>query len=215
MFGHQFSAIWIDYRGIKDEFMWPQGIDYFENSRRAVLAQRAYAIRNPLDWKGYGPNVWGLSASDGPGYFKMPYLGQTRQFHAYAARGVSLVETLDDGTITPYAAIASLPFAPEVVVPAAQEMYKKYGSQIYGKYGFVDAFNPSFDYDVPLRRGKRARGLGWVATDYLGIDQGPIVAMIENYRSELIWNVMKRNPIIVRGLKRAGFEGGWLETAQP
>ncbi len=215
MFGHQFSAIWIDYRGIKDEFMWPQGIDYFENSRRAVLAQRAYAIRNPLDWKGYGPNIWGLSASDGPGYFKMPYLGQTRQFHAYGARGVSLVETLDDGTITPYASIGSLPFAPEVVIPAAQEMYKKYGSQIYGKYGFVDAFNPSFDYDVPLRRGKRVRGLGWVATDYLGIDQGPIVCMIENYRSELIWNVMKRNPIIVRGLKRAGFEGGWLETAAP
>lgn len=215
MFGHQYSAIWIDYRGIKDEFMWPQGIDYFENSRRAVLAQRAYAIRNPLDWRGYGPNVWGLTASDGPGYFKLPYLGQTRQFHAYAARGVSLVETLDDGTIAPTASIASLPFAPEVVVPAAQEIYKKYGSQIYGKYGFVDAFNPSFDYDVPLHRGRRVRGLGWVATDYLGIDQGPIVAMIENYRSELIWNVMKRNPYIVRGLQRAGFEGGWLETARP
>jgi hypothetical protein len=215
MFGHQFSAIWIDYRGIKDEFMWPQGIDYFENSRRAVLAQRAYAIRNPLDWRGYGPNIWGLSASDGPGYFKMPYLGQTRQFHAYGARGVSLVETLDDGTITPYAAIASLPFAPEVVIPAAQEMYKKYGSQIYGKYGFLDAFNPSFDYDVPLHRGKRIRGFGWVASDYLGIDQGPIIAMLENYRSELIWTVMKRNPYIVRGLKRAGFEGGWLETAAP
>ena len=213
MFGHQFSAIWIDYRGIKDEFMWPQGIDYFENSRRAVLAQRAYAIRNPLDWRGYGPNIWGLSASDGPGYFKMPYLGQTRQFHAYAARGVSIVETLDDGTITPYAAIASLPFAPEVVIPATQEMHDKYGSQIYGKYGFVDAFNLSFDYDVPLRRGKRVRGFGWVATDYLGIDQGPIIAMIENHRSELIWNVMKRNPHIVRGLKRAGFEGGWLDTA--
>jgi hypothetical protein len=212
MFGHQFSAIWIDYRGIKDEFMWPQGIDYFENSRRAVLAQRAYAIRNPLDWRGYGPNIWGLTASDGPGHFKMDYLGQQRQFHAYAARGVSMVETLDDGTIAPYAAIASLPFAPEVVIPATREMHKKYGSQIYGKYGFVDAFNPSFDYDVPLRRGRRVRGMGWVASDYLGIDQGPIIAMIENHRSELIWNVMKRNPYIVRGLKRAGFEGGWLET---
>jgi hypothetical protein len=211
MFGHQFSAVWIDYRGIKDEFMWPQGIDYFENSRRAVLAQRAYAIRNPLDWKGYGPNIWGLTASDGPGYFKLPYLGQTRQFHAYAARGVSMVEVLDDGTIAPYAILASLPFAPEIVLPSAREMYKKYGAHIYGKYGFVDAFNPSFDYDVPLTRGRRVRGLGWVASDYLGIDQGPIVAMIENYRSELIWTVMKRNPYIRRGLKRAGFEGGWLD----
>ncbi|HTU66742.1 MAG TPA: glucoamylase family protein [Steroidobacteraceae bacterium] len=213
MFGHQFSAIWIDYRGIKDEFMWPQGIDYFENSRRATLAQRAYAIRNPMDWKGYGPNIWGLTACDGPADVRMPYLGQTRQFHSYAARGVSRVDTVDDGTIAPYAAIASLPFAPEIVMPAAREMYKKYGSHIYTKYGFVDSFNPSFDYDnVPLRHGKRVRGGGWVATDYLGIDQGPIIAMLENYRSELIWSVMRRNPYIRSGLQRAGFEGGWLDS---
>ena len=88
MFGHQFSAIWIDYRGIKDEFMWPQGIDYFENSRRAVLSQRAYAIRNPLDWRGYGPNIWGITACDGPGDFLLPYLGEMREFRRYAARGV-------------------------------------------------------------------------------------------------------------------------------
>jgi hypothetical protein len=213
MFGHQFSAVWIDYRGIKDEFMWPQGIDYFENSRRAVLAQRAYAIRNPLNWKGYGPNIWGLSASDGPADAQLHYQGELRQFRTYSARGVSLVETFDDGTITPYAAIGSLPFAPEVVVPAAREMYKKYGSSIYGKYGFIDAFNPSFEYDVPLKRGKIVRNAGWVDSDYIGIDQGPIVAMLENHRSELIWNVMKKNEYIRRGLKRAGFEGGWLDYA--
>lgn len=212
MFGHQYSAIWIDYRGIKDEFMWPQGIDYFENSRRATLAQRAYAIRNPMDWRGYGPNIWGLTACDGPGDFKLPYMGQMRQFRSYSARGVSRVETFDDGTIAPTAAIASLPFAPEIVVPAAYEMYKKYGSHIYEKYGFVDAFNPSFDYDVPLKRGKRIRGLGWVDSDHLGIDQGPIIAMIENHRSELIWTVMRKNPYIRAGLQRAGFEGGWLDS---
>ena len=88
MFGHQYSAVWIDYRGIQDRFMYMQGFDYFENSRRAALAQRAYAIRNPLDWRGYGPNVWGLTASDGPANVKLPYRGQTRQFHSYAARGV-------------------------------------------------------------------------------------------------------------------------------
>jgi hypothetical protein len=213
MFGHQYSAIWIDYRGIKDEFMWPQGIDYFENSRRATLAQRAYAIRNPLDWKGYGPNIWGLTACDGPGDFKLPYLGQTRQFRSYSARGVSRVESFDDGTIAPTAALASLPFAPEIVVPAAREMYKKFGGHVYGKYGFVDAFNPSFDYDVPLRRGKRVRGLGWFDSDHVSIDQGPIIAMIENWRSELIWTVMRKNPYIRSGLQRAGFEGGWLDTA--
>ena len=177
-----------------------------------MLAQRAYAIRNPLDWRGYGPNIWGLTASDGPGDFKLSYLGEIREFNSYAARGVSRVETFDDGTIAPTAAIASLPFAPEIVVPAAREMYKRYGAHIYGRYGFVDAFNPSFNYNVPLKRGRRVRGLGWVASDYLGIDQGPIIAMIENYRSELIWHVMKRSPYIRRGLARAGFTGGWLDA---
>ena len=99
------------------------------------------------------------------------------------------------------------------MIPAVQTMHQRYGRYIYGKYGFVDAFNPSFDYDVPLRHGKRVRGVGWVDTEYLGIDQGPIISMIENYRSELIWSVMKRNEYVRRGLERAGFEGGWLGTA--
>jgi hypothetical protein len=211
MFGHQYTHIWIDLRGIKDEFMWPLGMDYFENSRRAVLAQRAYSIRNPMDWRGYGPNIWGLSASDGPGDYELVYLGQKRKFYSYAARGIGLQEVVDDGTIAPTAVLGSLPFAPEVVIPAVQTMYKQYGRHIYGKYGFVDAFNPSFDYDVPLRHGRRVRGIGWVDTEYLGIDQGPIISMLENYRSELIWSVMKRNEYVRRGLKRAGFEGGWLQ----
>jgi hypothetical protein len=119
-------------------------------------------------------------------------------------------EVFDDGTIAPTAAIASLPFAEEIVVPAAREMHKRYGQYIYGKYGFVDAFNPSFDFDVPLKRGRRVRGVGWVASDYVGIDQGAIISMIENHRSELMWTVMKRNPYIRNGLTLAGFEGGWL-----
>jgi hypothetical protein len=212
MFGHQYTHVWIDLRGIKDEFMWPQGFDYFENSRRAVLAQRAYAIRNPMDWRGYGPNIWGLTASDGPGNYELVYQGQKRKFYSYAARGVGLYETRDDGTIAPTAALGSLPFAPEVVLPAAQAMHKRYGRYIYGKYGFYDAFNPSFDYDVPLQHGRRIRGQGWFDTEYLGIDQGPIISMIENYRSELIWTVMKRNSYVREGLRRAGFEGGWLRS---
>jgi hypothetical protein len=117
----------------------------------------------------------------------------------------------DDGTIAPTAAIASLPFAPEIVIPATVEMHRRYGAQIYGRYGFLDAFNPSFDFDVPLHHGQRVPGFGWVDTDYLGIDQGPIIAMIENYRSGLVWKVMRRNPYIRRGLERAGFTGGWLQ----
>ena len=138
-----------------------------------MLAQRAYAIRNPLDWLGYGPNIWGITASDGPGDLQLRYRGETAPVPVvFGARRRAASESFDDGTIAPTAAIASLPFAPEVVVPAAREMHKKYGQYIYGKYGFVDAFNPSFDYDVPLRHGRRIRGVGWVATDYLGIDQG-------------------------------------------
>ena len=133
MFGHQYSATWIDFRGIKDEFMWPLGLDYFENSRRAVLSQRAYAIRNPLDWRGYGPNIWGITASDGPGDFELDYLGKSRRFRGYSARGVGLPgrpdEIFDDGTIAPTAVIGSLPFAPEVVIPATHEMQKRYYEQ--------------------------------------------------------------------------------------
>jgi hypothetical protein len=119
-------------------------------------------------------------------------------------------EIFDDGTIAPTAVIGFLPFAEEIVVPAVQEMHKRYGQYIYGKYGFVDAFNPSFDYDVVLKRGRRVRGTGWVDTDYIGIDQGAIISMIENHRSELMWRVMQRNPYLRRGLTLGGFEGGWL-----
>ena len=127
----------------------------------------------------------------------------------------SVEYTLDDGTIAPTAAIASIAFAPEIVIPAVEEMYRRYGAHIFGKYGFYDAFNPSFNYDVPLRHGRTVAGFGWVDTDYLGIDQGPILAMIENYRTGLIWRVMRENPHVRSGLVQAGFKGGWLNVESP
>ena len=119
---------------------------------------------------------------------------------------------LDDGTLAPTAAAASIPFAPEIAIPAVIEMHRRYGEHIYSTYGFLDAFNPSFEFDVPVRQGRIIPGVGWVGPDYLGIDQGPIVAMMENHRSELVWRVMRKNPHIRRGLERAGFTGGWLEA---
>ncbi|MGQ0525051.1 MAG: glucoamylase family protein [Betaproteobacteria bacterium] len=211
-FGHQYSHVWVDFRGIADAAMRKLGIDYFENSRRATYAQRAYAIANPMRWAGYGENVWGLTASDGSADVEAEYAGEKRRFRTYYARGVG-PEPVDDGTIAPTAAAASLPFAPEIVIPAIEEMHRRYGQHIYGEYGFYDAFNPSFDYDVPLQHGRRIPGFGWVDNDYLGIDQGPIVAMIENHRSDLVWRTTRRNPHIKRGLLRAGFTGGWLEAA--
>ena len=211
--GHQYSHVWIDFRGIQDDYMRRRGIDYFENSRRATLAQRDYAIANPMRWKGYGPNVWGLTACDGPLNTKQLYDGEKREFRGYSARGAGLGDHFDDGTIAPTAAIASLPFAPEVVVPATLEIHERYGEFLYSSYGFLDSFNPSFTYDVPVVTGRLVPGQGWVASDYLGIDQGPIVTMIANYRNEFVWNVMKRNPYIRDGLKKAGFKGGWLDSA--
>jgi hypothetical protein len=212
LFGYQYSHVWIDFRGIADAAMRRLGIDYFENSRRATYAQRAYAMANPMGWAGYGENVWGLTASDGSADMELQFAGEKRRFRTYYARGVGQ-GAMDDGTIAPTAAAASIAFAPEIVIPAIEEMHQRYGEHIYGKYGFFDAFNPSFDYDVPLQHGRRIPGFGWVDNDYLGIDQGPIVAMIENYRSDLVWRTTRSNAHIRRGLLRAGFSGGWLDTS--
>ncbi len=205
LFGHQYSHVWIDFRGIRDDYMRRRGLDYFENSRRATYAQRNYAIDNPMRWKGYGENVWGITASDGPLAALLPFDGQEREFRHYSARGAGRADAFDDGTI------ASLPFAPEIVMPAVEEMHRRYGHAIYEKYGFLDAFNPSFSYTAPLKTGRIVPEVGWVASDYIGIDQGPIVTMIANYRDGFVWDVMRRNPYIRRGLVRAGFQGGWLD----
>ncbi len=212
LFTHQYSHVWIDFRGIQDAYMREKGIDYFENSRRATLAQRAYAIDNPGRWQGYGPDLWGLTACDGPVDTTLVLGGRQRTFRSYAARGASLVYILDDGTLAPTAVGGSLPFAPELALSALQTMKAQYGEALWGQYGFWDAFNPTFQLtDVPLKHGRVVPGLGWFDTDYLGIDQGPILLMAENYRSELLWRLMRQSPYIVRGLKRAGFTSGWLD----
>jgi len=209
-FGQQYTHVWVDFRGIRDAYMAERGIDYFENSRRATYAQRAYAIENPMKWTDYGENVWGLTASDGPQYTTQEFAGEQRQFRHYSARGAGLSDAFDDGTIAPTAVVGSIVFAPEIVIPATEELYERYGEYLYSSYGFLDAVNPSFTFDIPLKTGRLIPGRGWVASDYIGIDQGPILAMIANYRNDFVWNVMKRNPYIRKGLERAGFTGGWL-----
>lgn len=216
MFGHQYSHVWIDFRGIQDDFMREKGIDYFENSRRAAYAQREYARKNPMRWRGYDSEIWGLTASDGPANTVRHFHNQERGFFSYEARGTAAPHVVDDGTIAPTAAVGSIAFAPEIVIPTIRAFRARYGNHLYKRYGFLDAVNPSFTFtDVPLRHGKIVENLGWVADDYLAIDQGAIVAMIENYRSGLIWTIMKRNPYIRRGLERAGFSGGWLGEREP
>lgn len=212
LFGHQFSHVWIDFRGIRDAYMREKGLDYFENSRRATYAQRDYAIANPMHWKAYGADIWGLTPCDGPLNTRQRYRGEEREFRGYSARGAGLTDVFDDGTLAPAAALSSLPFAPEIVIPAVEALHREYGAEMYGRYGFLDSFNPSFEYSVKVVTGKVVPGRGWFAGDHLGIDQGTILTMIANHRDGFVWNVMKRNPYIRTGLQRAGFQGGWLEA---
>ena len=214
LFGHQYSQSWIDFRGIRDAWSRTHNLDYFENSRRATYTQQSYAIANPGHWNAYGKNIWGLTASNGPGGFVVKDADGERTYYGYTARGAGRDYISDDGTIAPTAAGGSIAFAPEIVVPALQEMQRRYGKRVYNNFGFVDAFNPTFHTKTETRTGQLLPGQGWFDTQQLGIDQGPIVLMTENWRSGLVWRVMKKNPYIRRGLARAGFAGGWLETEQ-
>jgi hypothetical protein len=207
LFGHQYSHVWVDFRGIRDAFMRGKGIDYFENSRRAVLAQRDYALRNPMEWNGYGSRMWGLTACDGPADVKLMVGGRQREFRTYSARGPG---QFDDGTIAPTGVGGSVPFAPDLCIDTLIAMKADHGQALYREYGFIDALNLSVPPSVELKHGEHVGGRGWYDGDYLGIDQGPILAMIENHRSGLIWDIMREDPHIRRGLDRAGFTGGWL-----
>ena len=182
--------------------MRERGIDYFENSRRATFAQQQYAIHNPRKFKGFGEYCWGLTASDGPGPATRRIDGIERRFYDYRARSIPYGP--DDGTIAPWAAVASLPFAPEIVLPTIQHFGEAY-PQMMSKYGLRCSFNPTF------RDGSR-HGQGWHSEGYYGLEQGPIVLMIENYISGFLWRLMKRCPYLVVGLRRAGFADGWLST---
>lgn len=204
LFGHQYSHMFIDFKGISDPYMKKKGIDYFENSRRATLSQQKYSKENPGKFIDYSENIWGLTACDGPGPAIKMWNSKNQKFEGYDARGTASDYHIDDGTIAPTAAGGSIPFAPEICIPALKAMYEKYGDKLYQEYGFKDAFNPTFTWGT-------GNSNGWFDKDYIGIDQGPIVVMIENYRSGLIWNVMKKNPYIVAGLKKAGFTGGWID----
>lgn len=205
LFGHQYSHVWIDFRDIRDEYMQKKGLDYAENSRRATYANRAYCVENPAKWQDYSSTIWGLTACDGPKDTTVA----NHQFFSYRARGAAIQQIVDDGTLAPTAAGGSIAFAPEICLPVLQSMKTKYGSKLYGTYGFRDAFNPTYKYSSQYANGSTANG--WFDIDYLGIDQGPILLMAENARTGFVWNLMKRNPHIQKGLKRAGFTGGWLK----
>lgn len=180
--------------------MRDKGIDYFENSRRATYVQQLYAIDNPHDFAGYGQYFWGLTASDGPGRSVRQVSGVKRRFFGYKARGVPYGP--DDGTVAPWAVVASLPFAPEIVLPTVRN-FKEVYPEITGKYCFKCSFNLTFPSES---HGKP----GWTSQCHYGINLGPVVLMCENYRSGLLWRLMRSCPYFLTGLRRAGFTNGWL-----
>lgn len=201
LFIHQLSHVWLDFRGLRDAACRAQNLDYAENSRRATRAQRRYTTDNPKQFRGYGQDAWGITASDGPGPRQRRVDGRRRFFFGYRARGAP--GGPDDGTLSPWAVAASLPFTPEIVIPALRHFHDL-GLRDANPYGFTASFNPTAG-------GRHSGARGWVAPDHIGINQGPIALMIENHRSGFLWKLMASSPYVVTGLRRGGFSGGWLD----
>ena len=202
LFTHQLSHLWIDFRGIQDAYMRLKGIDYFENSRRAVYVQQQYAIENPSKFSGYASHCWGITASDGPGPVLLKINETDRQFFDYIGRGVPYGP--DDGTLAPWAVAASLPFAPELVMENLNYCVHQAQLTKFNSYGFKASFNPTHPGEPGNPHG------WWVSPWHFGLNQGPIVLMIENHRTGLLWEWMRKCPYIAKGLLRANFTGGWL-----
>jgi hypothetical protein len=169
LFFAHYSYLGFDPRNQKDDYA-----NYYLNNKNHTLINRAYCIANPKGFAGYGENCWGLTASDDPyGYMVHEPVGDR-----------------DNGTITPTAALSSMPYTPDESVAALKHFYRNLGDKIWGNFGFYDAFNQEVD---------------WYADSYLAIDQGPIIGMIENYRSGLLWELFMSNPEIQPALDAIGF----------
>jgi hypothetical protein len=205
LFTHQLSQIWLDLRGIQDAYMRDKDIDYFENSRRATLIQQRYAIDNPLGFKGYGSNCWGITASDGPGPSTLTVDGVQRHFLDYAGRGAPY--GVDDRTIAPWAVAASLPIAPDVVLPTLHHFMHTLQLHDDHPYGFKASFNQT------CKGEKDASLTGWVSPYFFGLNLAPILLMVENQRSGMLWELLRSSRPVVEGLRQAGFSGGWLDRA--
>jgi hypothetical protein len=197
LFTHLFPHAWVDLRGIRDAFMREKDCDYFENTCRAIAVQREYCDLNPRQFPGYSCNLWGISAGDGPSGEGAPeFAADTRRF-GYMARGVPFGP--DDGTVCPWAMPAALPFAPAVALQGTQQLLRAY-PKVLREGKLVSGFNPGVDADQG----------GWLSEGWYGLDQGLLVLQLENSRSGLLWALLRRSAHLRRGLKKAGFTGGWL-----
>ena len=199
LFTHLFSHAWIDFRGIQDRFMRGAHTDYFENTKSAINIQREYAARNPRGFVGYARDLWGVTAGDGPSNQEKILRSRDRRFYGYMSRGVPYGP--DDGTLAPWAMLATLPFGPEVALAGTRNLLNQY-PQVCMNGRFSSGFNPGWLENSEL----------WLSEGWYGLDQGVLMMMIENYRTGLIWDLGRRSAVLRSGLLRAGFEGGWLAS---
>ncbi len=169
LFWIHYTHLGIDPRGLQDEYA-----DYWQEYVNTALIHHTYAVDNPSDHANYSAENWGLTASDDP----FGYTAHQPVFN-------------DNGTISPTAALSSMPYTPEESMNALKYFYRERGQELFGRYGFYDAFNDNLD---------------WVAENYIGIDQGPIVVMIENYRTALLWELVMQDSDVQAGLDTLGFE---------
>ena len=173
IFMHQYSHAWVDFRGRRE--IKGDRIDYFENSINATMAHRAFCMHLAAEFPAYGPNVWGITASDSA--------------KGYLAWGGPPRDPAIDGTIVPSAAGGSLMFTPEISIAALRTMKEKFGPRVYGEYGFIDAFNPN---------------TGWIDRDVIGINAGIILLSAENLRTGDVWSWFMLNREIPQAMKRIG-----------
>lgn len=167
LFFSHYSFLGLDPRNLSDQYA-----DYWQQNQNHSLINREHCVRNPRNHTGYSADCWGLTASDEPS-------------------GYGVHEpTRDNGTISPTAALSSMPFTPEYSMQAMRHFYFILGDKLWGEFGFKDAFNPSE---------------AWWANSYLAIDQGPIIVMIENHRSGLLWDLFMSAPEVKQGLTKLGF----------
>ena len=173
LFTYQFGHSWVDFRKIDDN-----GLNYWDNSVNAVMANRKFCIDNAQTHKGYGENGWGLTAGEGPDGYK-----------GYGAKPAE--HLVQDGTINPYGMVASIPLVPDIALKSVKSIYDKYGGSVYGKYGFKAGYNLD----------KR-----WFSDNYIGIDEGVTILMLENYRTGMAWDLFMRTQCVKTWLESCGLK---------
>lgn len=176
LFAYQFSEAWLDTA----QYLDPDGVDWFDNTRLATLANRQFCIEHSDQFKTYHANSWGSSAGDSP--------------WGYDVSGAppSLVKPKPNGTVSIYGAVSSLPFLPELVTEMIDYLYREH-PQTWGKYGFFDSYNLAVEP-------------AWYSSSLYGIDKGCSMIMVENYLSGLIWNTYTNSPYIQNALAVLGFQ---------